>query len=102
MSREAAGKALNDSSYHFKRPVDWFLFKNDSVFWKKSGVYSLSPAVVSESFDEKSLRKAVDLAESRSAEALWENGERWMEKKTKWLSDRVIHLFCKKIYHGFD
>lgn len=102
MSREAAEKALNDSSYHFKRPVDWFLFKNDSVFWKKSGVYSLSPAVVSESFDEKSLRKAVDLAESRSAEAFWENGERWMERKTKWLSDRVIHLFCKKIYHGFD
>lgn len=60
ISREGAKKAISMFDYCFEDPVDFFIFSKDSIFWKSSAVYSLTPAVVTELPGGISQRIAID------------------------------------------
>lgn len=102
VSKRAAERALKMVDYYFKEPVDSFLFSMDLKFWKRSQVYSLTPAVVTEFLKGTSMRIAIDSA----METVLGKDVNADLKRSKnlcgRLSDKFICLFCDKQYHGFE
>ena len=102
ISKRAAERALKMVDYYFKEPVDSFLFSRDSKFWKKSQVYSLTPAVVTEFLEGTSMRIAID---SATETVLGKDVNADLKRSKNLcgrLSDKFICLFCDKQYHGFE
>lgn len=103
ISREASKRALLMKGNKFDNPVDFFLFSKDSDFWKESKVYSLTPAVVTELSGNVSQRVAIDSSGVCSSEGVLDNkvSDGRMRRRLKKVSDKIMHLFCKKRCHGF-
>lgn len=104
ISRNGAKKALSMFDFRFRDPVDFFVFSKDSIFWKQSAVYSLTPAVVTELPGGVSQRMAIDSEMHSASEGNFEDGEGHGDcgRKLKKFLDRIVKLLCEKRYHGFE
>lgn len=104
ISREGAEKALKMFDFRFEVPVDFYIYSKDSLFWRSGGVYSLTPAVVTERLGTISQRMAIDsqmlstLVESTKSQ---DKKEECVRKPLGFL-ERFERMLCEKRWHGYE